>query len=80
MISPGDSTKLYAATYGGGVFKTADGGGNWSACDTATMTNLNVISLTIDATGKLYAGTEAGVFLSTNDCANWTAINNGLPN
>jgi len=70
---------IYAATYGGGVFKTADGGGNWKACDTTNMTNLNVISLALDAGGKLYAGTEAGVFVSNDSCANWTAMNNGLP-
>jgi hypothetical protein len=71
---------IYAATHGGGVFKTADGGSNWTACATANMTNLNVISLALDAGGKLYAGTEAGVFVSTDSCATWTAMSNGLPN
>lgn len=70
---------LFAATYGGGVFKTSDGGTTWDACNTANLTNLNVVSLTIDANGKLYAGTEAGVFTSTNGCASWTAMNTGLP-
>lgn len=25
------------------------------------------------------AGSEAGVFVSTDGCGNWTALNNGLP-
>jgi len=29
---------------------------------------------------NLFAGTTEGVFLSTNSGANWTAVNNGLPN
>jgi photosystem II stability/assembly factor-like uncharacterized protein len=62
------------------VFKTADGGSNWAACDTASMSNLNVISLALDPGGKLYAGTEAGVYVSVDQCATWTAMNNGLPN
>jgi ligand-binding sensor domain-containing protein len=29
---------------------------------------------------NLFAGTEVGIFLSTNNGTNWTAVNNGLPN
>ncbi len=87
VIKPGNSTKLYAATYGGGVFKSinnsgdpANNGMDWGACGNTDLTNLNVVSLTIDANGKLYAGTEAGVFTSSDNCDNWTEMNNGLPN
>ncbi|MBU0484090.1 MAG: DUF1566 domain-containing protein [Proteobacteria bacterium] len=80
VILPGDSTKLYAATYGSGIFTSSDSGDTWDACANTNLTNLNVVSLAIDATGKLYAGTEAGVFVSTDDCANWQEMNNGLPN
>jgi photosystem II stability/assembly factor-like uncharacterized protein len=78
VIDPEDSTKLFAATYGGGVFASADSGDTWSACP-AQPANLNTVSLIIDANGKLYAGTEAGVFLSADGCRTWTAINGGLP-
>ena len=91
MFKPGDSTTLYAATYGNGVYFSrssgdpANNGLSWAVCTDGTttnsgLTNLNVVSLTSDPTGKLYAGTEAGVFVSTNECATWTAMNNGLPN
>jgi len=79
VIKPGDSTKLYAATYGGGLFKTTDAASTWSACANTNLSNLNLISLTIDGTGKLYAGTESGVFVSTDGCGTWTAMNSGLP-
>jgi ligand-binding sensor domain-containing protein len=79
VITPGDSTKLYAATYGGGVYQSANSGVDWSACANTNLTNLNLVSLTIDATGRLYAGTEAGVFVSNDNCASWNALNTGLP-
>ena len=71
---------LYAATYGSGVFKSADAAANWNSCGTSGLTNMNLVSLIIDGSGKLYAGTEAGVFVSADGCATWTAMNNGLPN
>jgi hypothetical protein len=70
---------IFAATYGSGVFKTGDGGTGWGACATANLSSLNVVTLTIDATGRLYAGTEAGVFVSNDGCATWAAMNSGLP-
>jgi hypothetical protein len=78
VIQPGDGAKLYAATYGGGVYKSTDSGVNWSACATQPA-NLNLLSLTMDAAGKLYAGSEAGVFVSNDGCASWAAMNSGLP-
>lgn len=79
VILPGNSAKLYAATYGGGVYSSADSGANWSACANTGLSNMNLVSLAVDAAGKLYAGSEAGVFISTDNCATWTAINTGLP-
>lgn len=78
IIKPGDSTKLYAATYGDGVFKSTDSGVNWNVCATQPA-NLNLLSLAMDAAGKLYTGSEAGVFVSTDGCASWTAMNTGMP-
>jgi len=79
LIDPADSTRLYAATYGSGVSRSLDSGVNWSACGNADLANLNVLSLVIDGAGRMLAGTEAGVFLSTDACATWTAVNSGLP-
>jgi hypothetical protein len=77
VIDKSDPRILYAGAYGGGVYRTADSGATWSAC--AALSNKNVVSLTLDANGKLYAGTEAGVFLSSDGCATWAALSTGLP-
>jgi hypothetical protein len=73
------SGALYAATYGSGIFKSIDSATNWNACATQPG-NQNVVALTIDAGGKLYAGTEGGVFVSNDGCGTWAAMNGGLPN
>jgi photosystem II stability/assembly factor-like uncharacterized protein len=77
----GSTATLFAGSYGGGVFKSADSGNHWSACATSGLGNLNVLALTMDGASpaKLYAGTEAGVFVSADDCASWTALNAGMP-
>jgi ligand-binding sensor domain-containing protein len=74
-----DSANLFAATYGNGVFKSTDSGDHWTVCANAGLSNLNMVSLVIDASGKLYAGTEAGVFVSADGCGTWAAMNSGLP-
>ena len=78
VIKPGSPATLFAASYGGGVFKSSDSAATWAAC-AAQPANLNLLSLAIDASGKLYAGSEAGVFVSSNDCTAWTVMNTGLP-
>jgi hypothetical protein len=78
VIQPADHTTLFAATYGGGIYTSTDSGATWTACSNIDLTNLNVLSLVSDSSGKLYAGTETGVFTSS-DCDTWTAINGGLP-
>lgn len=78
VIDPIDSTRLFAATDGGGVYYSTNSAANWNACP-AEPANQNVISLAANATGALYAGTEAGVYISANNCTSWTAMNTGLP-
>ncbi|MDP2990548.1 MAG: hypothetical protein Q8O57_08295 [Kiritimatiellota bacterium] len=60
-IDPAAPTTLYAGTYGGGVFKRTNGGGNWSAVNTG-LTNTNVRALAIDPAtpATLHAGTDGG--------------------
>lgn len=78
QIKPGATSTLFAATYGAGVFKSSNSGVAWAACGTQPA-NTNVLSLAMHSNGRLYAGTEAGVFVSTDDCASWTAFNTGMP-
>jgi hypothetical protein len=79
VIDPVDHTKLFAGTYGGGVNQSIDSGMDWLPCTDTGLSNLNVLSLVADSTGKLYAGTENGVFTSSDNCNTWTSMNGGLP-
>ena len=65
-IDPSAPATLYAGT-GGGVFKSTNGGGSWTAINAGLITS-SVHALAIDpsAPATLYAGTSGGVFKSTN--------------
>ena len=62
-IDPKNTQTIYAGTYGGGVFKSTNGGSNWSKINSG-LTNTTVWSLAIDPTNTqiIYAGTDGGVF------------------
>jgi hypothetical protein len=76
-INPSLTSRLWAGTYGGGVYQSTDSGIIWNAC---TMpASPYVLSLVRNASGSLYAGTDNGIFASSDDCASWTALDNGLP-
>ena len=64
---------------GGGVFRSTDGGANWSAVN-AGLTNRFVRALVFDPTppSTVYAGTDGGVFKSTNSGVSWSAVSTGL--
>ena len=75
-INPQTPDTLYAGNWGGGVFKSTNGGTNWTPTG---LTNTHVYALAINpqTPGTLYAGTSGGVFKSTNGGTNWTATNTG---
>jgi photosystem II stability/assembly factor-like uncharacterized protein len=79
-IDPANPATVYAGTYGGGVFKSTDGGGSWTATNTGlTSTSVNALAIDPSTPVILYAGTsEGGVFKSINGGASW--INTGLIN
>ena len=57
-VDPAIPTTIYAVTFGGGTFKSTDGGGAWSAVNTG-LTAMPVHALAIDPVTPttLYAGT-----------------------
>ena len=86
-IDPQAPATIYAGTgdyrgYGGGVFKSADHGGSWSAVNAGLPGSAPVKALVIDpsAPATLYAGLYdgGGVFKSTDGAGSWSAINRGL--
>jgi photosystem II stability/assembly factor-like uncharacterized protein len=88
VIDSGAPTTLYAGLdagyiyqYGGGVYKSLDGGGTWSPVNTGLPTNLGTHALAMDPVtpSTLYAGTNGGgVFISIDGGNTWSAGNTGL--
>lgn len=78
-ISPNDPNTLFAATFGAGVFKSTDGGNNWSPINNG-MTGLYIQQLIINH-GVLYAVPYPGrgIYKSMDDGAHWITINGDLP-
>ncbi|MCX5977870.1 MAG: hypothetical protein NTV33_13900 [Coprothermobacterota bacterium] len=74
----GDPT-LYAGTLYGGIFKSTNGGRNWSEVNNG-LTGTLIADIAIDPSNSqiLYAATDAGVFKSTNGGGNWSSVNNGI--
>ncbi len=72
----------------GGVFRSTDSGASWIATNNGLAYTINGFSSSdvqvLEVIGAnspspmLFAGTGGGVFRSTDNGANWTAMNNGL--
>jgi len=78
VVDPADATgkTAYAATNGGGVFKTTDAGVSWTPFNTG-LTNLVILSLALDhANNLLYAGTSGnGIQRTATATAGWSDYN-----
>ncbi len=75
-------TTLTYGGSGGGVYRSTDGGQNWTLASTG-LTSVRLYCLAYDGT-NLFAGTEyesgaGGAFRSTNNGGNWTKVSTGLP-
>ncbi|MFH0866227.1 MAG: T9SS type A sorting domain-containing protein [Bacteroidota bacterium] len=72
-------SKIFAGTYGDGVFISPDDGITWTASNNGLIAaGKYTIELAIKDT-CIFAGTWSGMFFSSDEGANWTQINNGLP-
>lgn len=70
---------LFAGSYGGGVYVSANEGASWTAVNSG-LTTSDIFSMTVSNT-NIYAGTfGGGVFMSSNNGTSWTAVNNGITN
>jgi photosystem II stability/assembly factor-like uncharacterized protein len=69
-------------SYGAGVFRSTNSGGDWVQCSSG-LTEKTVHALLAHAsasnTMSLFAGTAAGVFLSNDYGASWIPFRSGLP-
>ena len=80
-IDPSTPARLYAGTWGGGVFKSTDSGSSWSPAN-GDLTSPFIQGLAIDPSTPttVYAGTRTGgvVFKSTDGGSSWSPANSGL--
>jgi photosystem II stability/assembly factor-like uncharacterized protein len=82
-IDPRDSRIVYVA-FGGfdttRVGKSTDAGLTWAHIS-SPLPNVPATALAIDPfnTNHVYAGTDLGVFVSTDGGSTWTSFNDGLP-
>lgn len=69
-----DSFRNPAVTRAGGVFKSTDGGGTWTAINSGLVDGV-VYTVTIDPLNPatLYAGTTHGLYKTTDGGGNWMA-------
>jgi len=67
---------LFYAGTNQGLFRSTDGGVNWSRTGTFTMVRAVVIDNQNDS--LIYAGTSSGVYMSTDAGVSWQAVNEGL--
>ena len=60
-----------------GVFKSLNGGGNWSSINAGLPANVKALAIDPSQPNILYAGANPGVFKSTNRGESWTAVYTG---
>lgn len=82
-VNAANSSVAYVTFSGfntGHIFKTSNAGVSWSDIS-ANLPDIPVNALLLDARANttLYAGTDIGVFLSTNGGGSWQPFNEGLP-
>lgn len=68
---------LLAGTFGGGIYRSTNGGAEWSLIN-SNMLSVYVWSLISVPGGKIYAGTESGIYATTDNGNTWSVA--GLSN
>ena len=87
LIDPANPSIMYAASVGGGVWKSSNGGASWNQLTDLILPNIAVASLAMDPSNSqvLYAGTGEGffngdairgngVYKSTDGGSTWTSL------
>jgi len=69
--------RIFAGTFGGGVFVSDDDGDTWRVTS-GPVPNAFVTALAVDLTGTLFAGTLEGVSRSVDAGNTWETINAGI--
>jgi len=79
-IDPQNTNVIYVGTGGFGVWKSVNGGGNWTKMsDGLTDSLVNGLVLDPQRPNVLYAATSNGLFRSIDGAATWTKFGVGQP-
>lgn len=70
--APDDPDTLYAYIVGYGLWRSANGGMDWSPVDTTLSENVTALAI---APGTIYVGTDGLGVLQTDDGLNWASAN-----
>ncbi len=63
------------------IFKSVDLGENWTAIDSnLPEIPINAMVLDPDVEGRIFIGTDAGIYVTNNSGSNWEFISSELPN
>jgi len=72
--------QLYAGTGGSGVFRSANQGDNWAAVNAGLPPQDVHVRAFATLGGRLFVGTNRGVFVLSANGQSWTPVNDGLTN
>ena len=77
VVHPTNPSIVYIGLFGRGVYRSANGGNQWTAVNTG-LTDLNVAQLLISpsAPATLFAVTELGIFRTIDGGVSWSAAAN----
>lgn len=77
-VDPNNSSILYAGFPNGSIYKTTDGGNNWSVLNNA-LNFITPFCIVFDPVtpSTMYVGSVVGGFKSTDSGATWTGLNFG---
>jgi ligand-binding sensor domain-containing protein len=69
---------IYAGTSGYSVFRSTNAGTDWTMLYAGIGDDRFINALAVDSSGNIYAGTDLGVYKSTNDGDMWFQSSSGL--
>lgn len=73
VIDPSAEMGAYVVTYGGGIFKTADGGMSWRPVNQGLpVTQVAALLVVLDHPATLYAASASAIFISTDATEHWS--------